>query len=171
MVVYGMAVAAACLAAAAVLAVARSGARAPGRGAIAAVQVWPVNRQQQLFSIIERSPPSHGTGANDDPFLNLNPPLNPAISEEGTYGEYDLYSNNDPPIYKKSGLAMLRGVRPRMQLEKKQDPLPGFIPTYKVGGDPLPGFIPTFKAPARRQAPGIDLPREQFLELDFQPEA
>jgi hypothetical protein len=92
-------------------------------------------KQQQLFSIMERSPPGHGTGANDDPFLNLNPPLNPAISAEGHYGEFDPYSDRDPPIYKKSGLAMLRVLpRQRIARQKSQGPLPGFIPTYKVGG-------------------------------------
>eukprot|EP00802_Teleaulax_amphioxeia_P005743 Tamp_05747.p1 GENE.Tamp_05747~~Tamp_05747.p1 ORF type:complete len:417 (-),score=109.66 Tamp_05747:1444-2694(-) len=62
---------------------------------------------QQLFSIMERSPPGHGSGANDDPFLNLNPPLNPAVSSDGHYGEWDPHSDHDPPIYKKSGLQML----------------------------------------------------------------
>jgi len=74
-------------------------------------------RRQQLFSVMGRSPPSHGTGANDDPFLNLNPPLNPAISSDGHYGEWDPYSDRDPPIYKKSGLAMLKaGSRSRTTL-------------------------------------------------------
>lgn len=120
------------------------------------------SQRQQLFSIMERSPPAHGTGANDDPFLNLNPPVNPAISDDGHYGEYDLYSDRDPPIYKKSGLAMLRSVG------DKPDSLPGFIPTFKVGGDPLPGFIPTFKAPARRQLirSRVGLPQVQVLNLD-----
>jgi hypothetical protein len=73
-------------------------------------------RGQKLFSIMERSSPSHGTGANDDPFLNLNPPLNPAISAAGHYGEWDPYSDRDPPIYKKSVvLAMLKAVRPVRQ--------------------------------------------------------
>jgi hypothetical protein len=62
---------------------------------------------------MERSSPSHGTGANDDPFLNLNPPLNPAISAAGHYGAWDPYSDRDPPIYKKSvGLAMLNAIKP-----------------------------------------------------------
>jgi len=74
-------------------------------------------RWQQLFSVMGRSPPSHGTGANDDPFLNLNPPLNPAISSDGHYGEWDPYSDRDPPIYTKSGLAMLKaGNRARTTL-------------------------------------------------------
>ena len=113
-----------------------------------------VARGQQLFSVRERSPPAHGTGANDDPFLNLNPPLNPAISGDGHYGEFDAYSDHDPPVYKQSaGLAMLRAAR-QVQLAKEThpDPLPGFVPTYKVGGDPLPGFIPTFKAAQRVRA-------------------
>lgn len=120
----------------------------------------PYAQQQQLFAVMDRSPPGHGTGANDDPFLNLNPPANPAISGEGFYGEPDPYSDRDPPIYKKSGLVMLRGVG-----RNTQDPLPGFIPTYKVGGDPLPGFVPTFKAPVRRRffRPGMGAPRVQVL--------
>ena len=123
-------------------------------------------RGQQLFSIMERSSPSHGTGANDDPFLNLNPPLNPAISAAGHYGEWDPYSDRDPPIYKKSvGLAMLKAVGPARAVQlaygKSDDEngakathsnlLPGFVPTYQVGGDVLPGFVPTFKA-AKRDA-------------------
>ena len=45
-----------------------------------------------------------------------------------------------------------------MLKKKSLDPLPGFVPTYKVGGDPLPGFVPTFKAPARRAEWGSRLP-------------
>ena len=119
-------------------------------------------KQQQLFSIMERSPPGHGSGANDDPFLNLSPPLNPAISSEGHYGQTDPFSDRDPPIYTKSGLAMLRDMGPTLQQLAKGnhlDPLPRFIPTYKVGSDPLPGFIPTFKAarpgPVRLQLNGV----------------
>jgi len=41
-------------------------------------------------------------GANDDAFLNLNPPLNPPE-------QYDPFSNMDPPIVRKSGRAVLKG--------------------------------------------------------------
>mmetsp|Transcript_59764 Transcript_59764/g.87564 ORF Transcript_59764/g.87564 Transcript_59764/m.87564 type:complete len:551 (+) Transcript_59764:36-1688(+) len=40
-------------------------------------------------------------GANDDAFLNLNPPLNPPE-------QYDPFSNMDPPIVKKAGRAVLK---------------------------------------------------------------
>ena len=51
-------------------------------------------------------------GANDDAFLNLNPPLNPPE-------QYDPFSNMDPPIVRKGSRAVLKGKEQPEQQEKQ----------------------------------------------------
>ena len=59
-------------------------------------------------------------GANDDAFLNLNPPLNPPE-------QYDPFSNLDPPIVRKGSRAVLKGeeVKQEKQAPKVQNAAAG----------------------------------------------